>query len=132
MRKRRDGCLAESPMEVSFRRFVAPVGGKGPEIVASTKEGEGVLEGGRIELAGKMPDPPRLEGRKDGSSAQLVVIGLGESRIARMKVIRHFPAFQNPDSGWELGVKSGDPVDGVHGELIRRVKVSDLAGGMDA
>ncbi len=49
-----------------------------------------------------------------------------------MKVIRHFPAFQNPDSGWELGVKSGDPVDRVHGELIRRVKVSDLAGGMDA
>ncbi len=66
-------------MEIGFPGFVATVGGKGTEIVASTKEGEGVLKGGRIELAGKVPDPARLEGRKDGSSAQLVVIGLGES-----------------------------------------------------
>ena len=82
-------------------------------------------------MAGEMPDPAGLKGRKNGSSAQLVVIGLGESRKACMKVIRHVLAFQNPDSGWELGVKSGHPVDRVHGELIRRVKMSDLSGGMN-
>ena len=79
-----------------------------------------------------MPGPASLEGRKNGCSTQLVVIGLGDSRKTRMKVIRHFLAFQNPDSSWELGVKSGHPVDRVHGEFSRRVKVSDLAGGVDA
>ena len=132
LRERREGSFMESPLEVGFRCFVAPVGGKGPEIVAPTEEGEGVLKGGRIELAGKMPGPAGLEGRKNGSSAQLVVIGLGDSRKTRMKVIRNFLAFQNPDSSWELGVKSGHPVDRVHGEFSRRVKVSDLAGGVDA
>ena len=132
LRERREGSLTESPLEVGFCRFVAPVGGKGPEIVATMEEGQGVLEGVRIELAREMPDPASLERGQDGSGAEFVVVGLGEGRKARVKVIRYLLAFQNPDGGRQPGVKSGQPVHGIHGELIRGVKVSDLAGGMDA
>ena len=41
--ERCEGSLTESPVEVGFCRFVAPVGGKGPEIVAPTEEGKAVL-----------------------------------------------------------------------------------------
>ena len=132
MWERREGSLTESPMEVSLRCFVAPVGGKSPEIVTTTEESEGVFKGNGIDLAREMPGPASLERGQDRSGAEFVVVGLGESGKARVKTIRHLLAFQNPDGGWQLGVKSGHPVDRVHGEFIRRVKVSDLAGGMDA
>ena len=49
-----------------------------------------------------------------------------------MEVRCGFFGSKNPDTGGKLGVECGNPVEGVHGEVVGGVEVGDLGDGVDS
>ena len=117
---------------VGLGGFVAPVGGKGAEVVRALEDGQGFGEIIGVELAGEVPGAMGEERRQDGGEAEAVGVGLGNGGEAGVEVIGHLFAFNDADFGRELGVEGWNPVEGVHGEAVRCVEVGDLAEGVHA
>ena len=122
----------EGATVVGVFAFVAAFGGEGLEVVLAEKEVEGVGEDIRVELAREVPGAVGQEGWKDGREAEVVGVGLAGGRKAGVEVLCHFLTGEDADVGGEFGVESGNPVVGIHGEVIRGIEMGDLPESVDA
>ena len=79
-----------------------------------------------------MPGAAGKEGGQDGGEGEVVNVGFLNRGKASVEVIGDFLAFHDADGGRELAIKGGNPVEGVHGEIVRSIEVGHLAEGVDA
>lgn len=122
----------DAAVVIGLGRFVASKGGEGAEVVAADEKGEGVVEKIRIELAWKMPGTASEKWGQDGRGGKFVTIGFFDGIEASVEIGRDFIAGHDADGGGEFGIEGGNPVVGIHGELVGGVEMGDLAEGVDA
>ena len=127
-----EGGIGDDSAVVGVLGFVAPIGGEGTEIMLAFHHVERFLESLGIEKTRKVPRAACRERRKNREGAEVVGVGFSGGLKAGMEIRGDFLATDDADGGGKFGVERGNPVEGVHGEMVRSVEVGDLALGMDS
>ena len=124
--------LAKGSLEVGGVSLVATLGGEGLEIVGPQGELHGVPKQEGVELAGKMPSKAGLEGGEDGLGGDVVAVGLTRRRKSGVEVGRDLAGLEHTNGGRELGIERWNPVERIHGQVVRGIKVCDLSERVNA
>jgi hypothetical protein len=126
------GGLGQGAMVVGGLGFIATLGGEGFKAVMAKGGFQWVLKKVGIKLAREMPGEAGTKWGEHRLGANVVLVSFAFSGETGVEVGGGFLGGKGTDRGGKLGVERGNPVEWVHGEVVRGVEMCDLSDGVDA